>query len=116
MNIKTEQDVTGAAAAYLRKLANKPQSEFWAEFGVTQSGGCRYELGNEIPKPIRTLIFLQHVAGLKIDASTSEGAESLVKLGKLQASEHAEHKEKIGAKLQSVMENVKKARATLRTV
>lgn len=32
------------------------QSEFWAHFQVTQSGGSRYESGREIPDPVQVLL------------------------------------------------------------
>ena len=34
------------------------QTAFWSRFGVTQSGGSRYESGRSIPKPLLILIQL----------------------------------------------------------
>lgn len=34
------------------------QANFWNKFGVTQSGGSRYENGRDMDKPLRTLIAL----------------------------------------------------------
>lgn len=31
------------------------QTEYWSRFGVTQSGGSRYEAGRPIPKPTQML-------------------------------------------------------------
>lgn len=116
MDIKTDQQINGIAAKHLRIQSGKNQRDFWTGLGITQSGGSRYEGGATIPKPLRTLIFLQYVAGLNIDASSEEGVASLVRLGKLQASEQAENKVEIGAKLQTVMSHVRQARDTLSTV
>jgi hypothetical protein len=44
-------------AAY-RGARGENQSTFWARFGVTQSGGSRYESGRNIPKPVRLLMSL----------------------------------------------------------
>lgn len=38
------------------------QTAFWRLFGCTQSGGCRYELGREIPDPVVLLLIL-HAQG-----------------------------------------------------
>ncbi len=40
----------------LRESLGLNQSAFWSKFGVTQSGGSRYENGRTIPKPIRVLL------------------------------------------------------------
>ncbi|HMV54360.1 MAG TPA: helix-turn-helix transcriptional regulator [Rhodocyclaceae bacterium] len=42
-------------AAY-RRARGENQSEFWRRFGVTQSGGSRYESGRSVPKPVRLLM------------------------------------------------------------
>lgn len=116
MNIKTEQQIDGAAAKYLREKAGMSQKAFWGEFGMTQSGGCRYENGSPMPKTIRTMIFMKHVAGLSIDATTDDGAEALFRLAKLQASERADEKAAIGEKLQTVIGHVQSAANVLQTV
>lgn len=33
------------------------QTQFWTRFGVTQSGGSRYESGREVPTPVAILVF-----------------------------------------------------------
>jgi transcriptional regulator with XRE-family HTH domain len=43
-----------------RKKAGMNQSEFWHRFGVTQSGGSRYESGRNIPMPSAMLLWLAH--------------------------------------------------------
>jgi transcriptional regulator with XRE-family HTH domain len=40
----------------LRRKLGLNQSEFWAHFQVTQSGGSRYESGREIPDPVQMLL------------------------------------------------------------
>jgi hypothetical protein len=42
-----------------RKLSGLNQSIYWARFGVTQSGGSRYESGRHIPKPTSMLMWLR---------------------------------------------------------
>lgn len=40
----------------LRKAAGMNQTEFWKKFGVTQSGGSRYESGRNMPTPLKVLV------------------------------------------------------------
>jgi len=40
----------------LRKETGLNQKDFWGQFGVTQSGGSRYESGRTIPKPVNGMI------------------------------------------------------------
>ncbi len=42
----------------LRKGSKENQETFWRRFGVTQSGGSRYESGRNIPTPIAMLVAL----------------------------------------------------------
>lgn len=113
MEVKTETDITGAAAKALREQAGLTQRAFWEPMGITQSGGCRYEAGHPVPRPIRILVFANYVAGLRIDASTTEGAASLVRLGRLQASEAAANAEKIGAKMAEAISAVRQVNKML---
>jgi DNA-binding transcriptional regulator YiaG len=41
-----------------RKKSGMNQNAFWTRFGVTQSGGSRYESGRDIPMPTSMLIWL----------------------------------------------------------
>jgi len=41
-----------------RNALGENQTMFWQRFGVTQSGGSRYESGRNMPKPVRLLITL----------------------------------------------------------
>ena len=57
-------------AAY-RKSRGESQTEFWSRFGVTQSGGSRYESGRELPAPVAILV-LAFAEGL-LDEAKLEG-------------------------------------------
>ncbi len=82
MNIMNEKQVTGLVAKVLRERAGLSQKAFWGAYDVTQPGGCRYERGLfDIPTPVKRLIFAEHVAGLRVDASTNEAAAELVRKG-----------------------------------
>lgn len=63
-------------AAKVRKLINDPkthrkeskdgitpttQGPYWNRFGVTQSGGSRYENGREMDAPLKMLMALRHL-------------------------------------------------------
>ena len=41
-----------------RKKEGMNQKDFWKRYGVTQSGGSRYESGRNIPKPLAILLWL----------------------------------------------------------
>ena len=58
--------------ATTRKKANLNQSDFWKRYGVTQSGGSRYESGRSIPKPLGILLWL-HQSGKVTDQDLVEG-------------------------------------------
>ncbi len=53
---KTKLDFKNIAA--YRRARSENQSEFWSRFGVTQSGGSRYESGRSVPKPVRLLMHM----------------------------------------------------------
>ncbi len=40
----------------LRHSLGMNQSAFWSKFGVTQSGGSRYESGRSMPVPLKILV------------------------------------------------------------
>jgi len=42
-----------------RKVSGLNQSQFWSRFGVTQSGGSRYETGRNLPRPVAMLLWLR---------------------------------------------------------
>jgi transcriptional regulator with XRE-family HTH domain len=45
-----------ARPAALRASSGLNQSDFWKRFGVTQSGGSRYESGRKMPTPLKVLM------------------------------------------------------------
>lgn len=47
---------TGEEVRALRQKLGLNQSDFWAPFQTTQSGGSRYESGREIPDPVQVLL------------------------------------------------------------
>lgn len=47
-----------------RKVLGESQGIFWQRFGVTQSGGSRYESGRTIPRPVRMLMALYAIGTL----------------------------------------------------
>jgi transcriptional regulator with XRE-family HTH domain len=116
VDILTENDITGSAAKGLRERAGMRQKAFWASLGLTQSGGSRYEQGQTIPRSIRILMFAMYVAGVNVDATTEEGAAELIRLAKLQASEDADDKEIIGAKMMEAMNAIKVASRALSSI
>lgn len=50
LNLK---DVSG-----YRKSLGENQSVFWSRYGVTQSGGSRYESGRDMPDQVAALMWL----------------------------------------------------------
>ena len=52
--------VNGASIRALRESLGQTQTEFWSRFGVTQSGGSRYESGRTLPAPLVMLINIAH--------------------------------------------------------
>ena len=52
--------------AEFRKNLGLNQSAFWSRYGVTQSGGSRYESGRNMPTPMKLLIRL-HLSGVISD-------------------------------------------------
>jgi DNA-binding transcriptional regulator YiaG len=41
-----------------RRATGANQWDFWSRFGVTQSGGSRYESGRRMPTPLKILLRL----------------------------------------------------------
>lgn len=97
MNIQTEQDITPEVASQLRAKSGLSQREFWEGVGSNQSSGHWFENNKRkaIPKPIRSLIFLRHVAHMPVGVSDPAEAATVVRYGaeiaaKIEAKE-AEH-------------------------
>ena len=52
--------------AEFRKKLGLNQGDFWSRYGVTQSGGSRYESGRNMPTPMKLLMRL-HLCGVITD-------------------------------------------------
>ena len=62
------------ARAIRRKLGLN-QQQFWSQLGVTQSGGSRYEIGRNMPRPVQHLLRLVHVEQIDIAKVRKEDFE-----------------------------------------
>ena len=47
-----------------RRAPGLNQSGFWSRYGVTQSGGSRYESGRDLPTPVAILVWLRETGRL----------------------------------------------------
>lgn len=72
---KTKLDFNDIGA--FRKARGENQSDFWRRFGVTQSGGSRYETGRGLPKPIRLLMSLYAEGTLNDDDLATAAGEKV---------------------------------------
>jgi hypothetical protein len=71
IEVKKQKKAVNAALSDIRKYrGEETQAEFWTRFGVTQSGGSRYESGRDMDKPLRTLIALD-VCGLRDEVAAA---------------------------------------------
>lgn len=66
--MKRKKDNPLADLRAYRVSRNENQTEFWSRFGVTQSGGSRYESGRGLPAPVAILV-LAFADGLMDDAA-----------------------------------------------
>lgn len=57
-----------------RKKKGLNQLDFWKRYGVTQSGGSRYESGRNIPKPLAILLWL-HRSGKITDKDLADAVK-----------------------------------------
>jgi DNA-binding transcriptional regulator YiaG len=57
--------------ATVRQKENLNQKDFWARYGVTQSGGSRYESGHNMSKPLAILLWL-HRSGKVTDKDLAD--------------------------------------------
>jgi hypothetical protein len=60
----------------LRNQSKLNQSDFWSRFGVTQSGGSRYEIDRSIPKSLALLIYFWH-SGKITDDDLTKAAKAI---------------------------------------
>ena len=61
-----------------RRASGASQSVFWTKFGVTQSGGSRYESGRNLPKPLKVMLWL-YEAGRITDKDLEDALKGLSK-------------------------------------
>ncbi|MCX7170423.1 MAG: hypothetical protein NTY41_09060 [Proteobacteria bacterium] len=66
MTTKTKLKSIPNDLADFRNKLGLNQSDFWSRYGVTQSGGSRYEAGRNIPAPLKLLLRL-HLSGVITD-------------------------------------------------
>ena len=69
---KPKLDFSNIAVA--RKKEGINQKDFWKRYGVTQSGGSRYESGRNIPKPLAILLWL-HRSGKVTDKDLADAVK-----------------------------------------
>lgn len=69
MKLKT---YTGEEVRQLRRKLGLNQSAFWAPFQTSQSGGCRYESGRDIPGPVQVLLNITFGTETKATAIVDE--------------------------------------------
>lgn len=113
MRIATENDITPAAAKWLREQAAMTQADFWRSVLSTAGSGCRYEQGDTLPPMLRRLIFLAYVAKLPIDASTVDGAQQTLVAGEEYQTALAGGRVGISTILNDVAVHLKKASRAL---
>ncbi len=82
--MKANAKLNGELVRQARQATGDNQTEFWKALGITQSVGCRYEAGRNIPKPVRMLYVLVKQVGL-----TKEQTAALVKAGLLEPVQEA---------------------------
>ena len=56
----------------IRRKLGLTQYEFWTRIGVSQSAGCRYELGRRVPKPVMELLRIVHIEGIDLAKVSGE--------------------------------------------
>ncbi len=61
-----------------RRTQGMNQSAFWSRYGVTQSGGSRYESGRSLPTPVAILVWLRETGRLS-DADLEAARKGVVK-------------------------------------
>lgn len=60
----------------LRKKSGENQATYWRRFGITQSGGSRYEQGRNIPSPAKILMAL-HASGKVSDDDLAQARSAV---------------------------------------
>lgn len=72
--------IDAAALVNSRRASSMNQTDYWLRFGVTQSGGSRYESGRAIPLPTAMLIWMRESG--RIDDKDLAEALKVVKKAK----------------------------------
>jgi DNA-binding transcriptional regulator YiaG len=72
---KKKVALTGEALMAMRKKSGLNQLDFWQRFGITQSGGSRYETGRALPKPAKILLAL-YLSGKITDEDLAAGRKA----------------------------------------
>lgn len=87
MKIRSDKEINGVTAKWLRSREKMSQSKFWAMVGVSQSCGSQYEHGSrKIPAPVQKQLFMVYEAGIRFDTSTTQGADALREFAQQRAS------------------------------
>jgi hypothetical protein len=68
---KKKLDFSDIATTRKKANLNQKDSPLWKGYGVTQSGGSRYESGRNIPKPLAILLWL-HQSGKVTDKDLAD--------------------------------------------
>lgn len=68
-----------------RRESKLNQMAFWGQYGVTQSGGSRYESGRGIPSPTRMLMAL-HAMGVVSDEDMARASAVAAALPKVESA------------------------------
>ncbi|WP_297360417.1 XRE family transcriptional regulator [Thauera sp.] len=63
---------TGEEVRAMRQRLGLNQSDFWATFQTTQSGGSRYESSRDIPNPVQALLNIAFSTDAKATAIFDE--------------------------------------------
>lgn len=74
----TESGISSENIVEIRQSLGENQSVFWGRFGITQSGGSRYESNRRMPKTLKILInlFLTEVISEDDIVKASKGKSS----------------------------------------
>lgn len=113
MEIATENDITSETAKWLRERAGLTQADFWRSVASNPASGCRYEQGDEIPRPLKRLIFLTYAADLPTDTSDRDGAERAVHAGRVYHIDLAGGRETIAGVIAETVAQLRKASRAL---
>lgn len=76
MAIENSSQINGVVARQLRKGLDLGLREFWGNVAISYSAGSSYETGrNNIPEPVKRLLFLEYVLHIPTDMTASDAAE-----------------------------------------